>query len=396
MPAVRAVLMLLVGCSVLPVVSGPVWAQTSLDALLRPYLASHGLPALAAAVVKNGEIVAAGAVGTRRAGADIPVTLDDRFHIGSDTKAMTALLAAMLVEEGTLRWDSTPAQVFPEFAARMDPGFAAVTLDRLLSHSGGLPSDNDDIAGVWKEALFQEGNLDAMRVSVVRQWSEKPLAAPPGTRFEYSNMGYVIAGAMIERAAGKTWDELMVERIFSPLGLATAGLGCQATPGKVDAPLGHILVEGKAQAILAGPNGDNPSLLGPAGIAHMSILDFARWAAWNAGQGKRGPALVRPETLRTLRTPMVGLPPPKDAGPGLAKGSGAYALGWGVVEVDFAAHPVLQHTGSNNMNMAHIWVDVDADLAIVLATNIGGEKADAALVALARALYAHYAPPAGN
>lgn len=91
-------------------VTGAVHAQTSLNQELEPYLSQYELPALAAAVVKDGKIIAAGAVGTRRAGANIPVTLQDRFHLGSDTKAMTALLAAMFVEQGKLRWNSTAAQ----------------------------------------------------------------------------------------------------------------------------------------------------------------------------------------------------------------------------------------------------------------------------------------------
>ena len=90
--------------------------------MLRPYLEQYGLPALAAAVVRNGTTVAAGAVGTRRAGTDNSVTIDDRFHIGSDTKAVTALVAAILVEQGKLRWDSTVGEVFVELAATMDAG----------------------------------------------------------------------------------------------------------------------------------------------------------------------------------------------------------------------------------------------------------------------------------
>lgn len=396
MNTIRAILLLLASVFALPPASGPVWAQTPLAAVLQPYLAGYGLPALAAAVAKNGEIVAAGAVGTRRADADIPVTVADRFHIGSDTKAMTALLAAMLVEEGKLRWDTTMAEAFPEFAAGMDAGFATVTLEQLLSHTGGVPPDNEEIAGVWKEALCQDGNLDAMRLFVVGKLSKQPLASPPGTRFAYSNTGYVIAGAMIERAAGKTWDELMVERIFSPLGLTTAGLGCQATPGRVDAPLGHVILDGKAHPVLSGPNCDNPSLIGPAGIAHMSIGDFARWASWNAGQGKRGPALAGPETVRKLHTPVVNLPPENGDKPSTPKSSRGYALGWGVVEVPFASHPLLQHGGSNNKNLAKIWVDVENDLSIVVATNIAGEKADVALGLLAKELYATYASAPGK
>lgn len=393
MKSFRSVVLFGVIC--LALVLTPAWAraQESLNAMLQPYLARHGLPALAAAVAKGGQIVAAGAVGTRRAGQDIPVTLGDRFHIGSDTKAMTALLAGMLVEEGKLRWNSNPAEVFPELAPEMDPGFATVTLEQLLSHSSGVPADNAEVVAVLKEGIFQDGNLNHMRAFVVRQWSKKPLASPPGSQFRYSNMGYLIAGAMIERAAGITWDELIVARLFLPLGLTTAGLGCQSTLGRVDAPLGHVMINGQAQALLAGPNGDNMTILGPAGIAHMSITDFARWAAWNAGEGRRGPALVKPETLRRLHTPIVSTDPPSPDRPAAdsSQARDGYSLGWSVVHVGSVPHPLLQHNGSNNMNLAQVWVDVENDLAIVLATNIAGQGAKDAFSSLMRVLYPKYA-----
>src|SRR5205814_9073818 len=117
-------------------------APDSLDATLAPFLTRYDLPALAAAVVKDGEIIAAGAVGTRKAGAKIPVTLNDRFHLGSNTKAMTALLAGMLVDEGKLRWDSTVADLFPELVEKMDPGLKRVTIEQLLSHTSGVAADN--------------------------------------------------------------------------------------------------------------------------------------------------------------------------------------------------------------------------------------------------------------
>ncbi len=103
----------------------------SLDGMLRPYLASHGLPALAGAVVQAGQVIASGAVGTRRAGAAIPVTTNDRFHLGSCTKAFTALLAGILVDEGRIGWGSTIGATFPALRSGMDAGLATVTLEQL-------------------------------------------------------------------------------------------------------------------------------------------------------------------------------------------------------------------------------------------------------------------------
>ena len=226
---------------------------SSLNTILDPIRARFELPALAAAVVKNGKIIASGAVGTRRAATAIPVTIDDRFHIGSDTKAMTSLLAAMLVEGGKIRWDSTVAEIFPELVATMDSGVKAVTLEQLLSHTSGIPSDNDGHEKLLQQSFAQEHkNLDELRYWIIGELIRQPLQSKPGAKFAYANMGYILAGAMLERVSGKTWEELIVERVFNPLELKSAGLGPQSTLGRIDAPLGHVpLPDGMLKPMLA-------------------------------------------------------------------------------------------------------------------------------------------------
>jgi CubicO group peptidase (beta-lactamase class C family) len=258
----------------------------SLDGMLRPRLGQHNLPALAAAAVVEGEIIAAGAVGTRRAGADIPVTLDDKFHIGSDTKAMTALLAGMLVEADKLRWDTNVAEIYPELAGTIREEVKSVQVDQLLSHTSGI-LDNDALDKLLAQSFSQlDLNLDELRYWLIKHALAQPLQSPPGKRFGYSNLGYTLAGAMIERVAGATWEELVTTRIFDPLGLDSAGFGPQSSLGRVDAPLGHrIRPDGTLKPMLAGPNGDNPNIIGPAGTAHLSILDFARWGGLERGPG---------------------------------------------------------------------------------------------------------------
>ncbi|MFL5281602.1 MAG: serine hydrolase domain-containing protein [Rhodopila sp.] len=183
---------------------------------LQPYLARFGLPAVGAVVLHDGKVVASGAIGTRRVGTDIAVTINDRFHIGSDTKAMTVLLAAQFIQEGKLRWDTRLEEVYPELAAKMDPGFRAITLIQLMSHTSGLPSDNDEVVAVLERAMTQPGNLDAQRLWVVQQWAPKPLVGTPGVTWAYSNLGFTVLGAVLERTGGKTWEELVVARVFDP------------------------------------------------------------------------------------------------------------------------------------------------------------------------------------
>ena len=216
----------------------------SLDRMLEPYLKEFGLPALAAAVFKEGVVISCGAVGTRRAGREIPVTIEDRFHLGSDSKAFTSLLAGQFVEAGKLRWDSTLAEVFPEMKDKMDAEFAMITLEQLLSHSSGL-ADTPALLDLINRSYLQEGNMDEVRYWMVKEIAPKPLDHARGSKFDYSNLGYIIAGAILERLGGKTWEELVTERIIEPLGLKSAGFGPQASLGKTDAPLGHLMVDGK-------------------------------------------------------------------------------------------------------------------------------------------------------
>jgi CubicO group peptidase (beta-lactamase class C family) len=293
----------------------------------------------------------------------------------------------MLVEEGKLKWSTTVAELFPEFAEKMDAGLKGVTLEQLLSHTSGIPSDNATFGKLLEQSATQDGNLDEMRLWLVGQWSKEPLAAKPGTTFAYSNMGYVIAGAMIERTWGKTWEELVTEKVFKPLDLLSAGLGPQSLLGKMDAPFGHELVGTKLKAYLPGPNGDNPLILGPAGTAHMSVVDFAKWAGWNAGRGKRGPHLVKVETMRKLQAPVIEIQEKKGAAPGTPSRRGGYGLGWGEALVEWSPRPLIHHAGSNGKNLAHIWLDADRDVALVMMTNVSGTKADEAFRTLAPELY---------
>jgi CubicO group peptidase (beta-lactamase class C family) len=369
----------------------------SLDKELAPYLERYKLPAVAAAVVKDGRIVAAGVAGTRRIGTATPVMLQDKFHIGSDTKAMTSLLAAILIEHPKtgdrvkLGWKTTVGEVYPELLDKMAAGVKDVTLEQLLSHTSGIPGDREEHIPLLNYSVADDrANLDGMRAGLVARLVTMALTAPSGQRFEYANMGYVLAGAMLEKLAGKTWEELVAEHIFEPLRMASAGFGPQSSMGRVDAPLGHAPDKnGQVRAYLAGPWGDNPAILGPAGTAHMSVLDFATWAAWNAMEGRNGPQLVKPETIRKMHTKVIDMPPKPDAPVGTPS-SGGYGLGWGTVALPFTPDPFVFHGGSNNMNLAYILMQPQKQFGMVLMTNISGQPADNALKAMAEMLYKRF------
>jgi CubicO group peptidase (beta-lactamase class C family) len=343
----------------------------NLNELLEPIRKSYKLPALAAAIIKPGGTTLRGAVGVRRAGHGERVNLDDRFHIGSCTKSMTATVCAILVEQGKLQWNTTIADTFPQLAAKIHPDYRAVTLEQLLRHRSGLPEDREPDAVLWPKICALTGPLKEQRRALVEMVLQQKPAAPPGTKFQYSNDGYTIAGAMCEQATGQVWEALMRERLFQPLRMTTAGFGPPGKPEAVDEPWGHLLEGQKWQPLAPDSEADNPPVIGPAGSVHCSIGDWARYAAFHL-RGQLGEKkLLKPETLQKLHT---------------AREGDDYAFGWLVAARDWAGGKALTHGGSNTFWFAVIWLAPARDSAFLAATNLGNDTAfagcDAAIAKL--------------
>jgi len=179
------------------------------------------LPALAVVVVKDGKICDRVAVGVRKWDDPTPVTTNDLFHIGSCTKSMTATLAAMFIEEGKLRWNTTIADVFPELKGKMDAHFETVTVEQLLTQRSGIPGEPPSAA--WKRAWQEIGTPVEQRHEFISAVLAQPPATTPGTKFIYSNQNYAIVGAMLEKIAGKPWEDLITEKLFKPLHMDSDG-----------------------------------------------------------------------------------------------------------------------------------------------------------------------------
>jgi CubicO group peptidase (beta-lactamase class C family) len=344
-------------------------APNDVSALLAPIIQKHDVPGMAAAVVSKGDIVALGVAGVHTRGKPEKIAITDRFHLGSDTKAFTAMLCGILVDEGKLKWSQTLGETFPELKKTMDPQWQAVTLEQLLHHRGGAPGDlaKDEL---WAKLWQHKGTPTSARRALLLGVTSKPPEAPPGTKFIYSNAGYAIAGHMAEKVTGKSWEDLVREKIFRPLGMSTAGFGPPGTKAKNDQPRGH---KADGTPVEPGPEADNPVAIGPAGIIHCCIADWAKFAIANLPSAKI--KLVKPETLEKLHTPV----PP-------GAGEQPYAMGWIVADNQpWAGGPALTHAGSNTMWMAVAWLAPGKDFAVLVACNQANAEAcnDAALALIA-------------
>lgn len=334
---------------------------------LARFTESGKIPGMAVAAVRDGKVVAYGVSGVRKHGDTAKVTLSDKFHIGSCTKSMTGTLAAMLVRDGKIKWESTVAEVFPDL--EISPGYRKATLLQMLSNSGGGPGDMPK--ELWENAVANREKPEAeQRQALIRALLSIAPAYPPGTKRVYSNGGFTIAGAMLEEATGKPYDGLLRDRLFKPLGMSSGGFGMPASPGKTDQPWGHVA--GKDDAIIPippGPDSDNPPAITPAGRVHLSILDFAKYARFHLGDSPASP--LDADSIRFLHTPT---PPGED-----------YALGWVPLERPWGGK-VLMHNGTNTMNYSVIWMSPEKKLAVMALCNSGhpsaAETCDAAVAML--------------
>jgi D-alanyl-D-alanine carboxypeptidase len=338
-----------------------------LDPLLEPIRAGAGLPALGAALYEGDTLLAIGTVGVRALGDPTPVTDDDRWHIGSCTKAMTATLIALYVEAGMVAWDTTVPELFPGIT--VDPGFQSVTLAALLAHRGGIDPAFDGTP--W---LGDTRPLDVQRAEISQAVFGAPPVVPPGG-YAYSNVGYIAAAAVIERLTGRTWEDLMRERLFTPLGMTSCGFGAPGTSASIDEPRGHT---GSPPMPLdpGTPGSDNPPVLGPAGTVHCNFRDWARFAALhNAGERGDPTPILDAAAIQRMHEPWPG---------------GDYGYGWGVADRTWAGGLVLNHVGSNTFWVAVVWIAPARNRFFLITTNIATPEASTATSDVATQIVTNY------
>jgi len=365
-------------------------ASGSPDKILESIRVKHRLPALAAAVVWKGEIVATGAVGIRKAGEAEQVTVKDKLHIGSCTKSMTAVLAGMMVDEGKWSWNMKVTEMFPNLADKILPAWRDATLEEFLAQYSGAGNEDCFDAGLLARTAMPP--MEQRAQFIQEFFTKRGPTTTPGIEWKYDNANYVVVGHAIELKLKQPWETILRERLFKPLGMDSAGFGPPASGKAVVQPWGHAIAEdGKITPIPPEATGessvwvpelgqqvraDNPAALGPAGTVHCSIGDLAKYAAWQL-RGARGKGtLLKAATFRKLHTRF--------------KKDGHYACGWEVGQRDWAGGDALFHGGSNGTFMTAIWLAPKKDFALVACANLGGTNCEAAVDEAVSALIEEY------
>lgn len=347
-----------------PVAPAPRVSPEELSAHLRefvpPLLNEWQVPGLAVAVVQGDRVILAEGFGLRDVEQRQPVTPETVFAAGSVTKSFTALTIGLLAEEGKLDWDRPLRTDLPGFRLRDAYAGEHVTPRDLLSHRTGLPGHD----------LMWYGS-PASRDQLLDRLSELEGSAGLRSRFQYQNLMYVTAGALIEKAAGRRWDEVMRERLLGPLGMRASSLSLEALRG----------VENRASPYerrTAGNGGVEKvplrslDAVGPAGALNSNVLDLARWVRLQLGDGRfEGRRVVSGTALRETQTPQAIVRDPsltrlfRDEGqPYLL-----YGLGWYVQP--YRGHHLLHHGGNIDGFTSFVSFLPQDGVGVVVLSNLG-------------------------
>ena len=355
-----AVVVVCLGAAVAAAAQGTLDAATAsrVDEAVQTVLARSGAPSASVAIVQGGAITYAKAYGTARVGPPpVAATPSMRYSIGSISKQFTSVALLLLAEEGRLSLDDRVSKWFPELTRAGD-----ITVRQLLSMTSGYQD-------YWPQDYVMPGMLeDVTPAAIMRGWAQKPLDFEPGTRWQYSNTNYVIAGQIAERVAGRPLLALLRERVFTPLQMASVVDTDQAALGSGD-PVRY-------RRFGLGPPREAPKegkgWMSAAGELAMTARDLA---LWNVAVMNR--AVLKPQSYRELERETL-----------LADGAPtAYGLGVNVAMT--GGRRQISHGGEVSGFTARSEVYPDDKVAIVVLVNLDASPASGQIAnRIATALFA--------
>lgn len=355
--AIRVCLLIaLLGLAPLPASADPL---DGLEDWIESERERWGVPGLAVAIVHKDDVLIARGFGHLGLEDDSPVDADTQFGIASLSKAMTATALGFLVEEGKLDWDDQVIDHLPEFRLSDDWVTGHVTLRDLLSHRVGvgrlfgnrltfMPNrTREQFMGHLRYHEFEQGFREA---------------------YVYSNAMYTVAGEVLERVSGQSWESFVDERLFAALGMTRSNTSIADLDDNAARP--HQEINGDLKSIARRDWG----YAGPAAAVNSSANDMARWMRFNLGQAGEldGEAYLGEQIMEVIHRPskLTGFDDEEQAITG-------YGLGWGIAR--YRGHHVLRHAGATDGFHSQVWLLPGLELGVFITANTFTELRDPVL-----------------
>ncbi len=312
-----------------------------IDALVLAEMQRQKIPGVAVGIVSHGQVVAAKGYGDANVELAVPVQADTVFQSGSLGKQFTAVAVMLQVEAGRLRLDDPLTRYFTD----APDSWRSITVRNLLNHTSGITDytdEHDGKAGVDYRRDYSEEELTKLAYTL-------PIQFPAGSRWHYSNTGYLLLGALIRKVSGRFYGDLLQEQVFGPLQMHSARIVSEADIVKNRAA-GYRLVKGELK---------NQEWVAPAlnttadGALYISVQDYIAW-----DRGLRAGALLRPESWAQVYKPVK-----------LTDGSSyPYGFGWDVAS--WNGKPWYHHSGAWQGFETYITRYLADDLTLVVLTNL--------------------------
>lgn len=335
------------------------------DEYVNKAIKEWGVPGVAIAIVKDDRVVFAKGFGVRELNKPEPVDQHTLFAIGSSSKAFTATSLAILVDQAKIKWDDPATKYLPGFQLFDPYSTRELTVADLLSHRSGLA--RGDL--LWYASEYDRNEV-LRRVRYLKpSWSLR-------ARFGYQNIMFLAAGQIIPSVTGKTWDDFMRERIFTPLNMKSTSTSIKAFAGSTNVASPHSKIDDKVRAV-AWRNIDN---IAPAGSINSNVEDMAQWLRFNLGEGEyEKKRLVSAASIKEMQTPqsIVRLDGPRASLYPEAHFL-TYGLGWFLS--DYRGRKIVEHGGAIDGMRAQVGMIPEEKLGLVVLTNLHGTVLPQALM----------------
>jgi CubicO group peptidase (beta-lactamase class C family) len=343
-------------------------SRDALAGFVRASAAEFGVPGVAAGVWADGRETYA-CHGVTSVENPLPVDPDTVFVIGSVTKTFTATAVMRLVADGKVALDAPVRRYVPEFTLADERAAAAITVLNLLNHTAGLD---------WRMSAETGEGDDALALYVAKM-AGSGLIAPPGTRASYSQIGYNLAGRVIEKVTGLTFEHAIAALLFDPLGLSHTFFAAADVMTRRFA-VGHNVGEGGRLSVAR--QWKDTRANNPGGDAASSVADLLRWARFHLGDGRApaGEQILPAQVLAQMRQQTAGLR-------GSSLGD-AVGIGWFLRDIGGTA--TAGHDGSANGQFASLLLAPDRDFAVAALSNAGPDSGIAVNQAVVRWALEHY------
>jgi CubicO group peptidase (beta-lactamase class C family) len=328
-----------------------------LDEYITRSMADWKIPGLALAIVRNDSVILAKGYGVKTLGKPDRVNEQTLFAIGSSSKAFTALSVAMLVDEGKVRWDDPATKYLPGFQMYDPYVTRELTVRDLLTHRSGL-SRGDML---WYGTDLPRDSILYHARYLKPTWSLR-------SHFGYQNIMYLAAGQLTARLTGKSWDQVMRDRIFTPLGMRASNTSVRELDRLPNVASPHDEIEDTVR-VIPYHNIDN---IAPAGSINSNVLDMAQWIRFQLSGGKvGGKQLLSAGAFNETHTPQTIMPL---EGPWKLMMQDAhfasYGMGW--LLHDYRGRKIVQHGGNIDGMHALVAMMPEEKTGLVILTNLGG------------------------